>query len=103
MLYFGDLDSAGLRIPRRASERAQRLGLPQIEPHVWSYHALLRFNAADAGVEDDDVSDADLAWIGDLAESVRPLLASGRRLAQEHIGWEYLCRVSCLFPSDGPS
>ncbi|GDY23585.1 hypothetical protein LBMAG56_49320 [Verrucomicrobiota bacterium] len=104
VLYFGDLDSAGLRIPRRASERALRLSLPQIEPHVWSYQALLRFNAADAVVEeDDDVSDADLAWIGDLAESIRPLLASGRRLPQEHIGWEYLRRVSGLFPSNGPS
>lgn len=91
VFYFGDLDSAGLRIPRRASERAQRLGLPPIEPHVWSYRKLVKFNAADAVVEEDDVvSDADLAWIGELAESVRPLLASGRRLAQEHIGWEYL-------------
>ncbi len=95
VFYFGDLDSAGLRIARRASERAQRLGLPPIEPHVWSYRELLKFNSADAVVEEDDVlSDADLAWIGDLVESVRPLLASRRRLAQEHIGWEYLFRVT---------
>ncbi len=95
VVYFGDLDSAGLRIPRRASERAQGLGLPPIEPHFWSYRELLKFNATDAVMEEDNVvSDTDLAWIGDLAESIRPLLASGRRLAQEHIGWECLCRVS---------
>lgn len=95
VLYFGDLDSAGLRIPRRASERAQRLGLPQIEPHVWSYRELLKFNAAAAVAEEDEVvSDTDLAWIGDVAESVRPLLVSGRRLAQEHIGWEFLGRLT---------
>lgn len=94
VFYFGDLDSAGLRIARRASERAQRLGLSPIEPHVWSYRELLKFHAVAMIAEEDDVvSEADLTWIGDLAESVRPLLASGRRLAQEHIGWEYLCRV----------
>ena len=30
------------------------------------------------------------AWLGDYAEPARRLFASGKRIAQEHIGWEFL-------------
>ena len=101
VLYFGDLDPAGLRIPRVAAERARAAGLPPVEPHLWSYRELWRFlptepgdanavaDATEAG-EEPDLQPADLAWLGDLSGTVAPLLRSGRRLAQEHVGWTHL-------------
>jgi hypothetical protein len=41
VLYFGDLDPQGLRIPRAASRLALRCDLPPIEPDLWSYSHLL--------------------------------------------------------------
>jgi hypothetical protein len=35
----------------------------------------------------------DLVWLGELAEPVRLLLDTRRRLAQEHVGWEFLRSV----------
>ena len=29
-------------------------------------------------------------WLGELAEPVRTLFAANHRLAQEHVGWEFL-------------
>jgi hypothetical protein len=92
VFYFGDLDGAGLRIPRHASDRAQGAGLPAVQPHLWSYRELLRHSPD--GPADEDLPDADLdrdcAWLGELAEPARSLLRSGQRLAQEHLGWEFL-------------
>lgn len=91
VFYFGDLDAAGLAIPQRASRRAQELGLPPIQPHLRSYRQLLTFADEAAHTSDGDVVDNKLcAWLGELAAPAGDLLASGRRLAQEHIGWEYL-------------
>ncbi len=91
VFYFGDLDPAGLRIPRRATERAQELGLPPVEPHRWSYGQLLSLAAAASSADDPAaVTPADLAWLGELAGTAQPLLVSGQRLAQEHMGWEFL-------------
>jgi len=39
--YFGDLDPAGLRIPRIASAQATSANLPAIRPLCWAYRALL--------------------------------------------------------------
>jgi hypothetical protein len=35
-------------------------------------------------------SEIEYAWLSDLAEPVRKILESGKRLAQEHVGWEFL-------------
>ena len=89
--YFGDLDPAGLRIPRRAHRRAQDFGLPPVEPAGWCYQSLLtRLPGSEPEDEDLVVNEEDLAWLGDLAEKVRELFTANRRLAQEHIGWEHL-------------
>jgi len=93
VLYFGDLDRAGLRIPRVASRTAVDAGLPPITPHVWSYVQLLRLGVPEEEEADDDDKlddDADCAWLGDLASRARSILRSGRRLPQERIGWEFL-------------
>ena len=42
VFYFGDLDPQGLFIPKVASARAQALGLPAVEPHLWSYRQLVK-------------------------------------------------------------
>jgi len=92
--YFGDLDAAGLRIPRCASVRAVDAGLPPIQPHLWSYRELLRQTSF---VRDDherpsENLDCDCAWLGDLAGAAESIIRSGQRIAQEHVGWELLCR-----------
>lgn len=94
VFYFGDLDSAGLRIPRCASDRAETAGLPPIQPHLWSYRELLRTSpvATAEGDVDNGTMDRDCAWLGDLAEPAKLIIRSGQRRAQEHIGWEFLCR-----------
>lgn len=94
VLYFGDLDPAGIRIPRRASAIAQRTGLPPVEPDVQSYRWLLSIGQADATSieETGELDDEDRSWFGELSEQVDVLLNAGRRLAQEHIGWEFLSR-----------
>jgi hypothetical protein len=91
VVYFGDIDPPGLQIPQQASVYAHAHGLPVIEPHMWSYRQLL---AVGRGKETDwEGESADrfcAEWLGELAEPVRVLFDDGRRLAQEHIGWEYL-------------
>ncbi len=89
--YFGDLDPPGVLIPYRASVLARELGLPPIEPHLWSYRRLLELGRGqEADYEGEAVNPAVLAWLGELAEPVAALFAAGKRLAQEHVGWEFL-------------
>jgi hypothetical protein len=91
VLYFGDLDPQGLRIPQIASRRAQLAGLPRIEPHLWSYRQLLALGANQPQPNDDESDSAEwVGWLGELAEPARRLLAAGQRLAQERVGWELL-------------
>ena len=94
VFYFGDLDAAGLRIPQAAAQRALAAGLPAVLPHLWSYHQLLTF-APGRGQPGEpapapETADSLCAWLGDLAAPARALLARGERLAQEHLGWEFL-------------
>ena len=89
--YFGDLDPPGLVIPQAASALAQELGWPAFEPHLWSYRLLLELGRGrETPWEGEPADPATLPWLGELAEPVRTLFASGRRLAQEHVGWEVL-------------
>jgi hypothetical protein len=92
VFYFGDLDYQGLRIPTEASKRATKIGLPQIEPDLWSYTHLLKFGKQQE-VEYDPPETSfvlEYQWLAELAEPVRAILESGNRLAQEHIGLEFL-------------
>ncbi|MEN9574219.1 MAG: hypothetical protein RL514_2074 [Verrucomicrobiota bacterium] len=89
VFYFGDLDVAGLQIPHRANERARKSGLPPVEPHLWSYHRLFTLSAGlEQAAESESATFCD--WLGELAGAARQLFASNQRLAQEHVGWEFL-------------
>jgi hypothetical protein len=91
VLYFGDLDLQGLRIPQVASTRIQAAGLPAVEPHLWSYRQLLTLGAGHGQPCDGESPSSELCdWLGECAEPVRQLFAAGHRLAQEHVGWEFL-------------
>lgn len=108
VFYFGDLDAAGLRIPRMADERAISLGLSRVEPHLWSYWQLLdwgKSGGADLAITQDpsDLLAADLAWLGELGEPAAELLRSGRRLAQEAVGWELIRRPKPPYITIPPS
>ncbi|WP_060574742.1 MULTISPECIES: DUF2399 domain-containing protein [unclassified Pseudonocardia] len=86
--YFGDLDAAGLRIPRRASELAVAEGLPEVRPATGLYRALLEHGvpAPSARIDHSDVD-----WLDPgLRGPVRELFASGMRLAQEAVGHRVL-------------
>lgn len=89
--YFGDLDAAGLRIPCRAAQRARHLGLPDVEPCRPAYTWLLsRAGDATPTEGEDPVRRDDCDWLGPLSADAWPLLSAGKRLAQEHVGWELL-------------
>jgi hypothetical protein len=91
ILYFGDLDPRGLLIPQVASIRVQEVGLPPMEPHLWSYRQLLAV-ARDRGQawEGEPPSSTLCDWLGDCAEPARKLFSAGLRLPQEFVGWEHL-------------
>jgi len=91
ILYFGDLDPAGLEIPWRASRKAKDCGWGPVLPHAWSYRQLLSVGTGREGVWDGDPAREEVVeWMGELAGAVRELFGKGRRLAQEHVGWEVL-------------
>ncbi|MBL9100180.1 MAG: hypothetical protein JNL82_04425 [Myxococcales bacterium] len=87
--YFGDLDAEGLYI---AAAAARALGeLPLVAAERW-YDLLL---ARGAGLELPDIEPSTpefaLLWLPErLRDPVRQLLAAGRRLPQELVGWEQL-------------
>ncbi len=96
MLYFGDLDAAGLRIPQRAARKARQLNLPPVGPHMESYRWLLelgrdRATTVEAAAE---FRREECTWLGELAEDAWTLISHDRRLAQEHVGAEYLWSIS---------
>lgn len=91
VFYFGDLDPQGLRIPQEASARAQSASLPAVEPHLWSYRQLLALGSGRGQPwEGEPPSTTQYDWLGELAEPASKLFASNQRLAQEHVGWEFL-------------
>jgi len=91
VLYFGDLDPQGLVIPQEASIRARAAGLPAIEPHLWSYRALLEFGETCAQPWESEMPSPTLCdWLEEYSEPARRLFEASQRLAQEHVGWEFL-------------
>jgi hypothetical protein len=87
--YFGDLDAEGLQIPAAA---ARALGaLPLVPAERW-YEMLLN-RGANRSLPDvePNAPESALQWLPEhLRARVRQLLASGRRLPQELVGWDQL-------------
>jgi hypothetical protein len=91
ILYFGDLDPPGLQIPQRASKIAGAIGLPGVEPHLWSYRQLLTLGQGrEVPWDGPPATASECAWLGELAGAAARLMTDGRRLAQEHVGWSFL-------------
>jgi hypothetical protein len=93
VLYFGDLDPQGLLIPQAASKHSQAAGLPAVEPHLWSYCQLLALGEGRGQSMNGEAPSSTLCdWLGECADPARRLFADGKRLPQEHVGWEFLQR-----------
>jgi hypothetical protein len=91
IFYFGDLDPQGLRIPQEASTHTQAAGWPTVEPHLWSYRELLKLGEGRGQPWEGEPPSSTLCdWLGECATPVRQLFAASQRLAQEHVGWEFL-------------
>jgi hypothetical protein len=94
--YFGDLDIRGLQIAADLSRTAARLSLPAVVP-AQELYALLREAEparADRGARPDEAVQL-AAWLpGPLRSWAEELLTSGRRVAQEHAGYEQLSIAS---------
>ncbi|MGV3773868.1 MAG: Wadjet anti-phage system protein JetD domain-containing protein [Verrucomicrobiales bacterium] len=103
ILYFGDLDGAGLRIARTASERALGLHLPQIKPHQWSYAQLLKLAESQnitQPTEPQNLNEADVRWLGDLELAAKTILQGNKRIPQEWLTVEYL-KLAMLSDANG--
>jgi hypothetical protein len=106
VLYFGDLDPQGLRIPQLASRYAtsENVNLPPIDPHLWSYRELLSVGRANETVWDGEPAmRTDCDWLGELADIAWDILSRNKRLAQEHIGWEFLISTDDLNDGNKPT
>ncbi len=92
ILYYGDLDDNGLRIPAAAAEAALAVGLPAPVPAVALYRLLLMVGRpAPAPVCLPAVAVERADWLPPpLRPVVIELLVRGRRLAQEWTGVEVL-------------
>lgn len=92
ILYFGDLDANGLNIPLRASQTAETVGLPVVEPHLDSYRWLIELGDAALTKTDSEVTPEKSAcdWLEDVADRAWAIISSGKRIAQERIGWQLL-------------
>jgi hypothetical protein len=91
VLYFGDLDPAGLAIPQRAARRSEASGLPSIQPHLWSYEQLLAFENNATPIDAPDPGAESLCqWLGPLADNARQLFSQSKRIPQEHLGRDFL-------------
>jgi hypothetical protein len=96
VLYFGDLDPIGVRIPQAASRRIVQSGLASIAPELWSYTKLLQLGyATSATISDAELIGPDeLQWLGRLADPVRQIFDRDLRIAQEHLGWTQLSQMT---------
>ncbi|KDN17042.1 hypothetical protein [Amycolatopsis rifamycinica] len=91
--YFGDLDVAGLEIPRHASIIAERLGLPEVRPATSLYAALLDVGRpADAKrTPRPQTVESAVRWLDDAQRaSASAVLMRGQRIAQEWVGMRAL-------------
>ncbi len=101
IFYFGDIDRQGLVIPQKASRSVREMGVPSMKPHLWSYRALLKidnrhFQREEKEGDEDGESAPVWEWMEDCSFAAREIIVSGGRLAQEHLGWEFLRTISAM-------
>lgn len=91
LLYFGDIDPAGLHIASGAAERrARRRALP-LQPAELLYAWLLAHGTRTALQSAQRGSSADVTWLPEvLCAPVEALFAEGRRIPQESLGTRVL-------------
>jgi hypothetical protein len=92
--YFGDIDAAGMRIPRNAAVTAAREGLPPVMAAAALYGALLKRPVRQAGqtIVPKEQAAVLTSWLGEdaVAETVMTLLTSGIRVPQEALTFSAL-------------
>jgi hypothetical protein len=94
--YFGDLDRAGLRIAASAARRALQADLPLVLPAIGCYQFLLdgprHWRRPDDSNRVGQLEYGDAcAWLPPALRSrAGELLASGEKVAQEHLGLKAL-------------
>lgn len=97
VVYFGDLDEKGLRIPTNAAALAQREGLPALRPATGLYAALCQLATPQSGQRKVQPTWASTitTWLDPThqTQAVRHLVA-GERLAQEAVGLAHLLRYN---------
>ncbi|MGH3887718.1 MAG: Wadjet anti-phage system protein JetD domain-containing protein [Pseudonocardiaceae bacterium] len=97
ILYFGDLDVAGLRIPAAASRLALQEDLPAVLPATALYTALLAAGRPRGAQLPLNAQRADelVGWLDPYhRQPCRLLLTEGYRIAQEAVGLAYLTATS---------
>jgi hypothetical protein len=107
VLYFGDLDQAGLTIPQNASAAADP-AVPPVRPAAGLYRLLLTTPHRQPGQKPMTTSEAELlcAWLApqatdrDVVGDTVHLLTSGQRIPQEALRYDILAAssdwVACL-------
>jgi hypothetical protein len=94
ILYYGDIAVEDLATGREAGRRAAQAGLPAVAPARGLYELLLA-HGVPSPARPVDVAHAHrlTAWLPDpLRARVARLLVSGKRYAQEWVGYELLLR-----------
>jgi hypothetical protein len=97
VLYFGDLDRSGVEIPRDAARVARDRRLPPVRPAVHLYADLLdigrSFPSKEAPVVPERAA-ALVSWLDpEHQAAAAELLVTGRRIAQEWVGYRHLLRT----------
>lgn len=91
IVYFGDVDLKGLQIPTAASSAATQAGLPVVVPAFPLYELLFELGRVrETAPIYAGTAAAAAAWLGPLSDRACDLLARGRRLPQEAVGFELL-------------
>jgi hypothetical protein len=92
--YFGDLDAAGLRIPRIAADIFLSLGWPRLKPDLESYSKLIALSATVPDLKRWNglakPAQKDIDWLEPLGAQAEPLILKYGRIAQEWLSFEYL-------------
>lgn len=86
ILYFGDIDVNGLKIPANASQNAVTVGLPVVKPATSLYTALLSRGQRQPHTRVSlAAAEAAARWLpGVLHSQVIDVLAAGKRVARRH-------------------